>query len=210
MCKENKLYVLSESLPLVKKSYKFYLIQERLINKTSIIDFAIKNALDLLVILNENYFYSGLFEFLEDSGVRCLFPKSNSLFLEKDKVQVRDMIHELCPNACSKLYEFPDVLSLKKYYPQIKLILVLPCKSHTKYWQYEDILLYEQIFKQANKVVYISEHYTKNCMLDRNIHLVKNSSYCISYLKRYTGGTAYTVAQAKRLGLTIYNIAKNI
>ena len=81
MCKENKLYVLSESLPLVKKSYKFYLIQERLINKTSIIDFAIKNALDLLVILNENYFYSGLFEFLEDSGVRCLFPKSNSLFL---------------------------------------------------------------------------------------------------------------------------------
>ncbi len=102
------------------------------------------------------------------------------------------------------------ILSLKKYYPQIKLILVLPCKSHTKYWQYEDILLYEQIFKQANKVVYISEHYTKNCMLDRNIHLVKNSSYCISYLKHYTGGTAYTVAQAKRLGLTIYNIAKNI
>lgn len=47
-------------------------------------------------------------------------------------------------------------------------------------------------------------------MLDININLIKNSSYCISYFKYYTGGIAYTVAQAKRLGLTIHNIAKNI
>lgn len=99
------------------------------------------------------------------------------------------------------------ILSLKKDYPQIKLILVLPCKNQPQYWNSNDVLTYNKILKQADKIVYISEHYTNYCMLQRNEHLVKNSSYCISYLNENKGGTAYTVAKAKDLGLIVYNIA---
>lgn len=85
------------------------------------------------------------------------------------------------------------VLYLKKQYPQIKLILVLPCKTQTRGWDSEDIAIYEQIKAQADKVVYTSEEYTRGCMFKRNRHLVDNSSVCIAYLTESKGGTAYTV-----------------
>ena len=90
------------------------------------------------------------------------------------------------------------VLYLKKQYPQIKLILVLPCKTQTRGWDSEDITIYEQIKAQADKVVYTSEEYTRGCMFKRNRHLVDNSSVCIAYLTESKGGTAYTVNYAKQ------------
>lgn len=90
------------------------------------------------------------------------------------------------------------VLYLKKQYPQIKLILVLPCKTQTRGWDSEDIAIYEQIKAQADKVVYTSEEYTRGCMFKRNRHLVDNSSICIAYLTESKGGTAYTVNYAKQ------------
>ena len=46
------------------------------------------------------------------------------------------------------------VLDLKKEYPQIKLILVLPCRTQTRGWKQEDIEEYNRIMKAADKVVY--------------------------------------------------------
>ena len=48
------------------------------------------------------------------------------------------------------------VLNLKKDYPQIKLILVLPCRTQTRGWKQEDIEEYNRIMKGADKVVYTS------------------------------------------------------
>lgn len=99
------------------------------------------------------------------------------------------------------------ILSLKRQYPQIKLIVVLPCKNHTKFWSYKDIILIDEILKKADKIVYISDNYTKNCMLKRNIHLIKHSKYCICYYDNSNiGGTSFSVRWAKRYGLKIYNI----
>lgn len=100
------------------------------------------------------------------------------------------------------------VLELREKYPQIKLILVLPCKDQTRNWLDSDVKKYNDILKRADKVVYTSERYSEGCMLKRNRHLVDNSKYCICYLKRENGGTAYTVNYAKQSGLTIYNVAK--
>lgn len=99
------------------------------------------------------------------------------------------------------------ILNLKDNYPQIRLILVLPCLEQTKYWDRNDIKIYEDIKSKADKCVYISKEYTKDCMLKRNKHLVDCSSVCICYLTRNTGGTAYTVSYAKQKGLYIINIA---
>lgn len=100
------------------------------------------------------------------------------------------------------------VLKLKTVYPSSKLILVLPCESQADHWEKEDRMLYEDIKGKADKVVYTSKTYFRGCMYKRNRHLVDNSSCCICYLTKETGGTAYTVHYAKEKLLTIYNVAK--
>lgn len=100
------------------------------------------------------------------------------------------------------------VLKLKHRYPHIKLILVLPCRSQTRGWKEEDIRVYEEIKSKADKVVYISEEYTPGCMHKRNRHLVDHSGTCIAFLKKQSGGTAYTVNYARVANLRIINLAE--
>lgn len=102
------------------------------------------------------------------------------------------------------------VLKLKKRYPDIKLILVLPCRTQTNGWRDEDVALYEDIKRRADKVVYTSEKYTRGCMHKRNRHLADNSSVCVCYLTKESGGTFYTVNYAKQKGLKIIDIANKI
>lgn len=99
------------------------------------------------------------------------------------------------------------VLKLKETYPQIKLILVLPCLTQTRGWKEADVKEYERIKGLADKVVYTSQEYTRGCMFKRNRHLVDFSSLCIAYLTKDEGGTAYTVKYAKQNGLNIINLA---
>lgn len=102
------------------------------------------------------------------------------------------------------------VLKLKERYPQVKLILVLPCKNQTEKWQQKDIDVYEYIKSKCDKYVYTSQHYYNGCMLKRNKHLVDNSGYCICYLTNENSGTAFTVNYAKKNNLVIYNIFEEI
>ena len=101
------------------------------------------------------------------------------------------------------------VLRLRERYPQIRLILVQPCRSQTRGWSQADIGIYEEIKRRADKVTYMSENYFRGCMQKRNRHLVDNSSICICYLTKPTGGTAYTVNYARRCSLQILNIAQS-
>ena len=101
------------------------------------------------------------------------------------------------------------VLEMKKEYPQLRLILVLPCEDQTRGWRSEDIAVYEDIKRRSDKVVYVSREYTQDCMHRRNRHLVDHSGTCICYLTRSSGGTAYTVDYAWRKGLHVINIAND-
>ena len=95
------------------------------------------------------------------------------------------------------------VLRLRAEFPQIRLILVLPCKDQTRGWLPDDIARYEDILKQADKCVYTGESYCPGCMQKRNRHLVDNSSVCVAYCTRQTGGSAYTVDHARKKGLEV-------
>ncbi len=99
------------------------------------------------------------------------------------------------------------VLELKTKYPQIRLILVLPCLSQADRWSDKDKVVYEDIKSRADKVVYTAQAYFSGCMHKRNRHLVDNSSICICYLTRNTGGTAYTVDYANKNGIKVINMA---
>lgn len=57
------------------------------------------------------------------------------------------------------------------------------------------------------KVVYTSQEYMRDCFHKRNRHLVDNSSVCVCYQTRETGGTSYTTAYAKTTGVEVLNIA---
>ena len=102
------------------------------------------------------------------------------------------------------------VLELKGKYPDIKLILVLPCPNQTRGWSEADVAEYERIKTEADKVVYTSDHYFRGCMQKRNRHLVNNSSLCICYLTKPSGGTAYTVEYAIKKGIKIISIAGEV
>lgn len=102
------------------------------------------------------------------------------------------------------------ILKLKEKYPHIKLILVLPCENQTYKWQQKDIDIYENIKSKCDKYVYTSKNYYNGCMFKRNKHLVNNSKYCICYLTKKTGGTAFTVNYAIKNDLTVINIANNL
>lgn len=98
------------------------------------------------------------------------------------------------------------ILALKCKYPFIKLFLALPCKDQHKNWSAARKSHYEAIVKSADMVHYASEVYTEGCMLARNDYMVEHSKYCISFLRRSTGGTFYTVSKAKRLNRELIEI----
>ena len=101
------------------------------------------------------------------------------------------------------------VLSLKEYYPQIKLVLALPCQEQTRGWPAKDIEKYGHILNSADEIIYTAEKYFPGCMHARNRYMAERSDVCICYLTEDKGGAAYTVKYAKQKGLRIINIAQN-
>lgn len=100
------------------------------------------------------------------------------------------------------------VLRLRQKYPEIQLLLALPCRSQTRGWSAEHIAQYEAIKAQANDVVYTAQDYSRGCMQKRNRYMVDNSSVCVCYCTRGKGGTAYTVRYAEKKGLPVINIGR--
>ena len=101
------------------------------------------------------------------------------------------------------------VLKFKKTNKDVRLLLFLPCKEQADKWDEKSRDRYMTILALADEVTYACEHYTSYCMSKRNRMLVDKSSVCITYLKRKTGGTAYTADYAKKQGLEIFNIAED-
>jgi len=99
------------------------------------------------------------------------------------------------------------VLRPRMIYPHVRLILVLPCKNQTRGWDRTNKKIYNQIRRQADKVVYFSKQYAPGCMQEHNQHLVDHSAICICYLTNPKSGTAYTVRYAKQHGLRVINLA---
>ena len=100
------------------------------------------------------------------------------------------------------------VLQLKEDYPHIRLILVLPCPpdQQTLKWNSVQRQRYYEIFERADKVRILSPQYTDDCMFVRNRHLVDNSAYLVCYLRKQSGGTAYTVRYARKQGLQVIQL----
>ena len=53
---------------------------------------------------------------------------------------------------------------------------------------------------------YITDVYDETCMRLRNDALVESAAYCICYMQRPMGGTAYTVRRARNAGLQVIHL----
>lgn len=102
------------------------------------------------------------------------------------------------------------VLALKDRFPEINLVLALPCRDQTVKWHdTDDVVKYKKILGSSDSVVYMSNFYTDDCMHRRNRWMADNSSVCVAYCDGRRGGSAYTVKYADGQGLRIINLAEN-
>ncbi len=98
------------------------------------------------------------------------------------------------------------VLKLREEFPQVRLLLALPCKDQTKGWPLREKLLYDNILQSADTVHYLSEAYTSSCMMQRNRFMVDHSEVCVFFLTAPRGGTYKTVEYALAQNLRLCNI----
>ncbi len=100
------------------------------------------------------------------------------------------------------------VIRLRKEYPNIRLVLALPCSPEyqTRGWTEQQKKEYQEIFRQADERRILSEKYTKGCMFARNRYMVDNSGTLIYYLHSDKGGTKYTVDYARRKGIELVGL----
>lgn len=96
------------------------------------------------------------------------------------------------------------ILMKRARFPDCKTILVVPCPGFADRWRDGDKRLYEKVEGSANKVVYISPHYTTNCMRLRNKHLIDNSSALICMDDKPSAETSLAIQYAKESGLSVF------
>ncbi len=98
------------------------------------------------------------------------------------------------------------VIRLRTEFPQIRLILAIPCPDQTQGWPLDEKIRYEEIALKADETCLVSKSYTKTCMMRRNRFMVDNSIGCIFYLTQMRSGTYKTVEYAMEQGSKLYNI----
>jgi uncharacterized phage-like protein YoqJ len=91
------------------------------------------------------------------------------------------------------------ILRVKRYSPEIKLILAIPCKNHSSKWNSESQKEWQSIVDQADEVVYVSEEeYKPYLMQKRNEWMCNMSDYIIAVHDGSNGGTGNCVKYAQK------------
>lgn len=92
------------------------------------------------------------------------------------------------------------VLSLKKLYPQIRLIAYVPYEKQYEKMNDEEIARYMHLKDNADPTLSKTffEEYTRWCMSYRNDRLAEAADTLIAFLRKEKGGTAYTVKKFLR------------
>lgn len=101
------------------------------------------------------------------------------------------------------------VAAVKKEYTDMKLIAVIPFRNQSGYYTMKYKTLYQQILREADKTVVLSESYYKGCFHRRNDYLTDYAEVILAYWdKRPYGGAYYTIGKAQMLNRTIINLYK--
>ena len=100
------------------------------------------------------------------------------------------------------------VLALRPLYPDMRLVMVLPCLGQERAYSPADKERYRAVLDRADMVRYTSHKYYRGCMLARDRVMAEAAHHCVCYLTRSTGGTAYTVRQCVLRDVPVTNLAE--
>lgn len=100
------------------------------------------------------------------------------------------------------------VLALRPLYPDMRLVMILPCLGQERAYSAADKERYRALLDQADMVRYTAHQYYRGCMLTRDRVMAEAAHHCICWLTRSTGGTAYTVRQCVLRDVPIINLAE--
>ena len=89
------------------------------------------------------------------------------------------------------------VLKIKEKFPQMKLVACVPYFGQEKAFSKEDKKRYVQILRNCHLKMTFAETYYKGCTLVRDEYMADHADVLVAYLKKQTGGTAYTVKYFK-------------
>lgn len=95
------------------------------------------------------------------------------------------------------------IIQLKKDFPNVKLVAVIPCKDQTKNWRANQKERYYQILNYCDEKIISSEKYYDGCMNYRNLWMVQHSNICIACWNNKRSGTYNTIKFAKENGLKL-------
>lgn len=98
-----------------------------------------------------------------------------------------------------------SVLNYKKTY-DIKLFACVPCDGQSEGFSAENKRRYERILSGCDCEILLAPSYFKGCMHARDRFLVDNCDVLVSFLRKRSGGTYYTVNYAERKGVKIIRL----
>ena len=96
------------------------------------------------------------------------------------------------------LFAAEAVLKTKETYKNVKLVACIPFYGQEKNYTQEDKKRYVEILKKCDIKITLSQNFYKGCSLARDRYMADNADMIVAYLKKETGGTAYTVAYFRK------------
>ena len=132
----------------------------------------------------------------------CAFTGHRQPYDVFPKSALKKHVHALIKNGCTVFYcgmaqgfdllAAKVVLKEKKHYPSVKLIACVPCHEQEKYFPAAEKKAYRELIKKADECVCLAEHYYRGCMQARDRYMADNAEAMIAYVRKETGGAAYT------------------
>ena len=89
------------------------------------------------------------------------------------------------------------VLALKGLY-DIELVACLPCANQSERFSARNKKLYNEILARCDDIIIMEMEYKNGCMQERDRYLVDNCDVLVSFLRKTSGGTYYTVNYARK------------
>ena len=90
---------------------------------------------------------------------------------------------------------------------QLRLFSALPYPEWREFWPDESFAREERILKASDHVSFSKQKISRRAYLDRDRKMVDESSLCIAWCTRRSGGTAYTIRYALKNGIRVMNLA---
>lgn len=144
---------------------------------------------------------------LEDNNIEYV-NFENSLFQQILKLAENKCNTFFCGMAMGfDLIAAENVLAVKKAFKvPLRLICVFPFRGQEccfpVFWKEK----FDYVLKKSDEQIYLSENYYRGCYQKRNIYMVDNSDYVITWYDGQKGGTDNTIRYALKNGRYVFNI----